>query len=359
MLLGTDRKIFEQDSVVQARIRNLAKAFPDDAFDAIVFSTRAHGAPASCPLAPNAHAYAANARTRLGYGSAALRVAKTLPRPDIVSAADPFETGLAALMIARHFRAPLAVEMHTDFTTRAYARVGLVNRVRLAIARFVLPRAAGGYAVSKRVRDAVVRRYGLTRPFSVLPIFVDTARFEALPRTPQAGNLLWVGRFTKEKDPASALRALAALGRAGHDARLTLLGEGPLASALRALAEALHISAQVSFPGWQDPAAYLPGTELLLSTSRYEGYGMAIVEALSAGVPVLATDTGIARDAGAVIAQGPFAEALIAWFEGPRARGTLRLPAYESESAYFARVRALYASLASTRATVPGTDGTL
>jgi glycosyltransferase involved in cell wall biosynthesis len=81
-----------------------------------------------------------------------------------------------------------------------------------------------------------------------------------------------------------------------------------------------------------------------LVTSAYEGYGMVIVEALSAGVPVLSTDVGIAREAGAVIAQGNYADALISWLAGPRVRGVLKVGSYKDEREYVTRIRAHYAA---------------
>jgi glycosyltransferase involved in cell wall biosynthesis len=79
-----------------------------------------------------------------------------------------------------------------------------------------------------------------------------------------------------------------------------MLGKGSLNNQL-------HVEAQkhgipVEFPGWQDPLTYLSRADLVLSTSREESYGASIIEALAAGVPVVAPNVGIAREAGAVIA---------------------------------------------------------
>jgi glycosyltransferase involved in cell wall biosynthesis len=344
MLIGTDRALCSPASAVAARFARMGQRFPGDSFESVVFSTRAHGIKSPCLITANVSAHPTNSRSRLLYIVDALRLAKTLPRPDIVSAQDPFETGLAAYFIARRFKVPLMVEIHTDILSPQFKRASLLNRVRVLIAGFVLRRASGGYAVSSRVREEVVKRYTLSAPFEVFPIFVDTAKFAALPRAPGRGSLLWVGRFTHEKNPMRALEALARARAAGHGAHLTMLGQGPLEGRLRLLAKELGVEAHVTFAGWRDPAAFLPHTELLLVTSRYEGYGMALVEALAAGVPVLSTDVGVAREAGAVIADGDFKASLIQWLEGPRARGTLRLTTYTSESDYFDRVRNFYAS---------------
>jgi glycosyltransferase involved in cell wall biosynthesis len=344
MLIGTDRALFEQGSVVRARIARLGSEHAEG-LDSIVLSTRRHGVSAPAELAPDVHAYPTNSRFRFFYGWDALRIMQRLPRPDIISAQDPFETGLLAFFIAQHFRVPFVVEVHTDFLSPAFARHSLLNRLRVAIAGFVLRKASGGYAVSKRLGGALAARYALKKPFAVLPIFVDTARFRALPRTPRQGQFLWIGRLTPEKNPELALRALAHARSFGHDVRLTMLGQGPLEARLRILAKELDIESVVEFTGWQDPTRYLPNAELLLVTSYFEGYGMALIEALAAGVPVLATDVGIAQEAGArIVREEGYGHALIEWLEGPRARGVLQLQGYATEADYLGRTAEFYAS---------------
>lgn len=341
MLIGTDRTLFTVGSTVRERIARFGGT-QVDVLDSIVFSTRRHGIKASQELAHGVHVHPTNSYSRFLYIWDAFCIARRLLRPDIVSAQDPFETGLAAFLIARYWHVPFAVEAHTDFLSPSFARHSLLNRVRVIIARFVLPRAAGGYAVSARVAGEINRRYRLAVPMAVFPIFVDFARFRSIVRAPKKNDLLWVGRFETEKNPILALEALAVARRAKIDARLTMLGTGSLAPVLAQRAQALGISGQVAFPGWEDPALYLAQADLLLVTSEYEGYGMALVEALAAGVPVLSTDVGVAREAGATIAEGDYAEALHNWLTGPRLSGELKLRLYESEKEYFVAVRDHY-----------------
>jgi glycosyltransferase involved in cell wall biosynthesis len=337
ILVGTDRNIFKKNTAVRDRITRYG-AMHTTTLDSVVFSTRVHGIQSSQELASNVHIHPTNSFSRFLYGWDALRVANQLHRPDLVSAQDPFETGLAAYFIAQHFGVPLIVEMHTDFLSPEFIRYSFLNRVRVIIAGFVLRHAAGGYAVSERVRDEMVRRYKLTVPFAVLPIYVDLSRFELLPKNSEKGNLLWVGRLTQEKNPALAIRSVATARAAGNEVRLTLLGSGPLEASLHYLTEQLKLEEYVVFAGWGDPGDHLPAAELLLATSHYEGYGMAIVEALAAGVPVLSTDVGVAREAGATIVKGDFARALLSWLAGSRSRGVLTMPTYKNEDEYFSAV---------------------
>ncbi|MBU6321325.1 MAG: glycosyltransferase [Patescibacteria group bacterium] len=352
MLVGTDRALFEEGSALEKRFARFAMA-TDIEVASVVFSLRTRGPLAPRAVAPDVRAYPTNSRLRLLYPLDALRVAKHLPRPDIVSAQDPFETGLAALLIARHFGVPFAVEMHTDFLASAFARHSLLNRVRLALARFVLPRAAGGYAVSARLKDGVVARYRLRGDFAVLPIAVDLARFAGLAHTRRARfamTLLFVGRLEEEKRPAFALAALAAARAGGADVGLVYVGDGSLRASLEEEARRRGLASVVEFAGRQaDVGPYYAMADAVLVTSAYEGYGLVIAEALAAGVPVIATDVGIAREAGAVIApadEAGYARAVAAWLAGPRAPGVLALRPYASEWEYFERVRAHYARLA-------------
>ena len=220
-----------------------------------------------------------------------------------------------------------------------------INYARLLVMPFVLRRAARIRVVSARLKDEIERRYHPSAPISMLPIYADLSRFRAARRLPERGLLVWVGRFEAEKDPLLALDALAAARAAGVDARLTMLGAGRLEAALKARATQLGFDAFVEFPGFADPLPYLARAELLLATSEYEGYGLAIIEALAAGVPVLSTDVGVAREAGAVIADRvSYATTLITLLrQGPPQPSPIRDP-YPSfavyVSAYVADIRA-------------------
>jgi glycosyltransferase involved in cell wall biosynthesis len=353
MLIGTDRGIFTPDTTVRRRITRLGSEYTD-ALDSIVLSTRKHGVSKSQELAPNVHAHPTNSISRIFYVHDALRIARKLQRPDVISAQDPFETGLVALFISRYWKAPLAVEIHTDFLAPSFTKHSLLNRVRVRIAGYVLKHAAGGYAVSQKIKDTVHERYPSAPSFEVLPIYTDVSRFSALTREKHPRfktALLWVGRMEKEKNPECALDALVAARRAGFDVGLTFVGDGRLRAMLEEKARREDVTEWVEFVGSvSDPLPYYATADLLLVTSEYEGFGLVIIEALAAGVPVLSTDVGVAREAGAEIAGSDFAESLLLWLKAASAAGscprsTLKLKTYASEDEYLSRVAACYKSL--------------
>ena len=101
---------------------------------------------------------------------------------------------------------------------------------------------------------------------------------------------LFVGRLTKQKDPETLLRALALLVKV-QKARLILAGEGELSGELGKLTSRLGLSDCVCYVGFQEnPLPWMRHASALILSSRYEGLGNVIIEALACGTPVIATD---------------------------------------------------------------------
>jgi glycosyltransferase involved in cell wall biosynthesis len=101
-----------------------------------------------------------------------------------------------------------------------------------------------------------------------------------------------VGRLHPVKDHRTALRAWRRVLDERSDATLTLVGDGPERARLEAQARALGLGGSVRFRGDADPAPDLYGARMFLLTSRAEGFSRAAVEALAAGLPIVATDVG-------------------------------------------------------------------
>ena len=337
--IGTDRSIFDADSASASRMREYGENFGE--LNIIVFSLRKHGA-RKADLSEYAHAYATDSFSRFLYAWDAIRLALKLPKPDVISAQDPFEVGLAGWVAARMRGVPLHIQAHTDFLSPEYAKHSFLNRLRVFAAGFVLRRAARIRVVSERIRDSLkTKNYKLKTKPTVLPIFVDVESFRNT-RTDEslakrfAGfgtRILVVSRLESEKNVALAIRAFAKC--APKDSCLIIVGKGSEKPRLLRIAEELGVSNRVFFEGAEAPIKYYKLANLVLAPSLYEGYGMVIVEALASGVPVLSTDVGIAQETGAIVApQEKFAEALAEWFKnGPRT-GELKNYPYKNFDEY-------------------------
>jgi len=107
--------------------------------------------------------------------------------------------------------------------------------------------------------------------------------------------LLSIGRLSKEKGNVDLIHAFALIREIAPelDARLVLVGEGPERPTIEKLCRALSLSDQVLLTGYEsDVSPYYAVADLFLLTSHSEGSPNVLLEAMVAGVPVVATDVG-------------------------------------------------------------------
>ncbi|MDX2028057.1 MAG: glycosyltransferase [Alphaproteobacteria bacterium] len=102
--------------------------------------------------------------------------------------------------------------------------------------------------------------------------------------------ILGIGRLVEQKDFITLIMAFARLARQ-RNVRLIILGEGPLRASLLTLAERLGVADRVSLAGFQkNPLPFMRRAAVLVMSSRYEGFGNVVAEALACGTPVVSTD---------------------------------------------------------------------
>lgn len=336
LMLSTDSSIADPTSQAHARVASYARESGEIGI-IILSSNRTLVSKTYGPLS----IHPTRSWSRLCSVFGALMLARRLPKPDVITAQDPFETGLIGAILSRFLRVPLHVQVHTDFLSPEFRTHSWKNRVRVLFAGCVLTYAVRIRVVSERIKQRIENEYRLMIPMSVLPIFVDLRRYRNLSHTQherRTAPLLFVGRLEPEKRADIAIHALARARSLGIDAELTIVGDGSQREALQSLAQELGVTQWIVFVGQKDPLEYYARADMLLVPSEYEGYGMVIIEALAAGIPVLSTDVGVAREAGAHIAShdldGFAGElcSLLAHIQLPRVE-LVNYP-YESEAEY-------------------------
>jgi glycosyltransferase involved in cell wall biosynthesis len=240
-----------------------------------------------------------------------LRMAYTLPR--FLRRLGP-ALGHFQYAIPAGFGGPAVVTIHDLSFERERTMMGLRDRL---IFRTVVPRAARRavrvLTVSERTRRDIMEHYGLPEhKILVTPNGVDPAFG---PHGPKAGGspyALWVGALQARKDPASAIEAIALV----PELRLVLAGpDRGGGRAVREAVERLGLDHRVDLLGYVDQerlAALYRGAACLVFPSRYEGFGLPLVEAMACGTPVVAARTGalpeVASDAALLVEPGsPFA----------------------------------------------------
>jgi glycosyltransferase involved in cell wall biosynthesis len=209
------------------------------------------------------------------------------------------------------------------YVDRAFARgarrlIAISDAVRLFL-------EAAGHAPSK----LVTIRYGLDElPADAAEV---TPEDEGVPAA--APLAVAVGRLIAQKDHATLLRAFARVHAELPDARLAILGSGPLEGETRALVRELALDGAVSLPGRTNIRDWLERAEVFVHTSRWEGFGIVLLEAMLAGLPVVATrvsavpevvadgKTGVLVDAGDVAGLAGGLQALLTDRERAQALG--------------------------------------
>ena len=187
-----------------------------------------------------------------------------------------------------------------------YTWTDIRNRLYNALDYWSLRGADRLVVVNERFRDDLVRQRIAPARIAVVHNAIEPS-WAATAREPAAAAalrsrlgigaeqkvILIAARLSKEKDHATLLRAVAALrSRHSLSPRLIILGEGPERPRLEASVRELGLTAQAVFAGWQPSEPYYGIADVAVLSSRTEGSPNAVLEAIGAGVPLVATATG-------------------------------------------------------------------
>ena len=155
-------------------------------------------------------------------------------------------------------------------------------------------------AVSENLRDETYRTFPIEKEIRVIYNFVDSRRFHKKPidafRKAIAPNgeriLMHASNFRKVKRVQDVVRIFEIVRRK-MPAKLMFVGDGPERSGAESLCRELGLCDDIRFVGKQEQMEeILAIADLFLLTSEYESFGLAALEAMAAGVPVISTNAG-------------------------------------------------------------------
>lgn len=236
------------------------------------------------------------------------------------------------------------------------------------LGRWTAPLATHVVAVSERVAAHAARELRIPSDrLSTIVNGVDLDHFRPVrsSRDADAPVIGCTARLHGENDHATLLRAFAQVRERWASARLLLVGRGPEEPRLRALAHALGVAEHVSWVGEQaDVFPYLREMTLYVQPSLAAGIPNSVLEAMAAGLPVVATDVGgtpevvLDGQTGRLVAPGnpsALTEAMVAVLRDPRLAeefgkaGRARVEARFGEDAMLREVEVLLDRLVETR----------
>ena len=218
-----------------------------------------------------------------------LQLGLTSPPPDILFST-MVDANIAAWIASRTMRPKPKLVLRETNSHRARGDVYGLRRKLVARAY----RSADlVVALSEGVRQELVADYSISPERAVTihnPVRLSSndqvlGRPEGMP---PGRIVLGVGRLVQQKNFALLVRALVELP---GDVSAVILGEGPERAHLVELAKTLGIENRLHLPGHvKDTRAWLCHADIFALTSRWEGFGHVIVEAMDACVPVISTD---------------------------------------------------------------------
>lgn len=214
-------------------------------------------------------------------------------RPDILHAHSLLLGGVLAERISSRTGIPYGVTEHSS----TYSR-NLIQNWQVPGLRKASQAATFRLAVSQALAEAVETRLGAPKwsvlPNSLTPPFEEAFSPKTRPAEPTL-RLVSIGNLNQNKGFDWLLNALATARSNGIAVRLDIGGEGPLRAELEALSVRLGLSDHVRFLGAlsrEDVRTALREADAFALASRHETFGIVFIEAMSQGLPVIATRSG-------------------------------------------------------------------
>lgn len=270
----------------QRSMLNLAGAFPDFGFNVELILARADGAarawlPKRVPFRDLGCSRSRQALPHL------IRALRAKP-PDILFSTMVDANILAWLANFVVFPCPLLVLRETN-SHRARGDLGRLRRLAIAAA---YRRADAVIALSHGVGAELIEDYSIAADrLQVIHNPVSFAESLATVRPaemPSAPCFVAAGRLTRQKNFGLLVKAMAILNR---PVSLTILGDGPERTELEQTIRSYGLQDRITLPGFvSNPHDWFQHSAAFVLSSRWEGFGHVLVEAMSAGAPVISTD---------------------------------------------------------------------
>lgn len=233
---------------------------------------------------------------------------------DVIHSHHPILLGQVAANKAEELNLPLVFTFHTQY--REYTRYfpvsqeALQKRLKETINHWLrdyMRKCQHIVVPSRSMGDILVRDYGLQSRYSVIPTGIDLAPFRDVDGKSLRFRMGWgadqvmvsVGRLAPEKNWRTLLQAASLVIQRRPDFRAVIIGDGPERHALQDFCFQSGISEKVEFTGklpFSQIPQYLDAADLFGFASTAETQGLVTLEALAAGLPVVAVEASGTRD---------------------------------------------------------------
>jgi glycosyltransferase involved in cell wall biosynthesis len=289
---------------VEKRIREVSVRLADRGHEVHVYGMRSWDGPAMIErdgvtlhgVCPGEGLYIDGRRTV----PQALRFGKAVLRPLLASGADvvdcqnfPYFSCFSAKAASVLRGVPLVVTWHEVWADYWYDYLGRRGVFGKAVERLAARLSDHEVAVSPSTARAL-EGLGVPGPVPVVPNGIDLTRIAAVAPAAESSDVIFTGRLIREKNVDVLLRALVPIREEVPDLRALIVGDGPERPALEALARDLGLAGAVTFtgflPDYNAVIAAMKASRVFVLPSTREGFGIAALEAMACGLPVVTTD---------------------------------------------------------------------
>jgi len=214
---------------------------------------------------------------------------------NIISPQSIFEDGWLSLILAKYYKLQIVAQIHMDFLSKGYYdELGFVNKLRIAIAKKTLRYYDRIRVVSTKIKDKLIK-YKLVEENKIFvnPVYVPIRELNYKKRPSSIKKILFVGRFVYPKNIFLWLEVASEVKKRFDSVEFILAGDGEDFEKAKEYAKKLKIYDSCKFLGsvsYENVAKLFYEADLLLLTSRYEGFGRVIVESYINKTPVVSTD---------------------------------------------------------------------
>ena len=251
-------------------------------------------------------------RVGLVYSPKALLKMRKL-KLDVVHTHSEFSLGIFGKIVSEFLKIPLIHTYHTLWEDYVHYVAGghlITPKMARKFSKFFCNRARVVIAPTEKA-EGYLLGYGVERPIRVIPTGINFAPFApqshcadeikelraSLGISPEDRVLLSLGRVGKEKSMDIIIKQMPKILEMLPNVKLVIVGDGPVRTELEELSKTLDISENVIFTGarpWDEIGKYYQLGDAFINASVTETQGLTYVEAMAAGLPVIAKfDTSI------------------------------------------------------------------
>ncbi len=218
-------------------------------------------------------------------------------KPDIILAHSAMWAGYAAYLIAKNYDVPYIINEHRGrFAVLSKEAEAMLSESYRPFLEAAYQGASKIVSVSKALHYGIRKYVPPEQELLTLPNLVDTDFFTPpAPRVQEPFVVLSIGRLEAEKGMDLLIEAFDLFAEDHPDAELRIVGRGSLETELKEMAASSLHHSRITFVGYLSPEGILEElhfANVLAVASRIEAFGVVFVEAMSTGLPVLATKTG-------------------------------------------------------------------